>query len=231
VSDDAALQTYTEHAIVEDTPFTDVDEARAFLSQTFEHLRRGVEMQAQAEYLLDQCRVRRVWETLGFASWDDCLIQGLSDTFKVTMQKAARLPIVIALRNQGMDTNAIASAVGASGASVRRDLVEARVSGQLRDEPTTTLGADGRAHPVVNQRTERTSRRPRSPFPQAFTNTMDATIRIGKAFAGHGADDRFELHEKDLAGRHLADLGRAIDALLAIQRRLQAASALTEQEN
>jgi transposase len=206
VSDDQ-LEPYVEGTIVDDTPFTEVHEAEQFMATTLEYLRRGVEMQEKAEYLLDVGKRRRIWEILGFDSWDECLMHGVAETFKVSMHQAARLPVVISLRNQGLHTDGIAKAVGMSDNTVRRDLRKAREDGQLRDEPAKVAGLDGRSRPVVNQRTERAQRpERRRPFPDYYRGIVDRAVALTTSLQNARADDRWELHDLDLAGRHIGDL-------------------------
>jgi len=59
------------------------------------------------------------------------------------MPKAERLPVEVALREDGHSLRAIAGAVGVDEKQVRRDLAGADMSA-----PATTTGLDGKSYPA-----------------------------------------------------------------------------------
>lgn len=85
----------------------------------------------------------RVWETLGYDSWDAYVNTEFGATLK-RLNKDDRQMVVGSLAASGMSTRAIAPVVGAHHATVARDIEAASVANATDDEPRKVTGLDGR---------------------------------------------------------------------------------------
>ncbi len=215
------LQTPIEGTIVNDRPF-EQDEARAFMDRTLQMLRDGIGMQEQAQKLLEIGARREIWKTLGFASWEDCLTQGIAETFTISMTAAARMPLVANLRKQLGSTTSIAKAVGVVPSTVTRDLQAARAAGLLDDEPDRVVGGDGRARPTV--RAER--RRPA--FDKSWGNAVETLRQKTVSFERLREDTRYGRWIADVSVSSRADIERAHAVLGQILKDFEITPALTQ---
>lgn len=189
-----------EGTIVDDRPFTDAGEAQTFMNQTLGMLRRGVEVEQDGQRLQQEAAdllligaQRQVWKPLGFESWEECLTQGVAEVFNITIPRAARVPLVIELRNQGVNTENIAAALHVHSTTVLRDLDSARQDGLLDEEPDKVIGTDGRARPTTNNPPGR-----RPEFRKTWLNAVDALIAKTHAIKRLRADDRYPARLGDI---------------------------------
>lgn len=73
--------------------------------------------------LIEQAYAARVWDALGYDSWDHyCLTE--FGTTRLRLPRDERREVVASMREVGMSTRAIASAVGVDAKTVRTDLAE-----------------------------------------------------------------------------------------------------------
>jgi hypothetical protein len=84
----------------------------------------------------DLCRLYtgRAWDALGYGSWDDYCSAELRGG--ITLPREDRPTVVRSLRDAGLSTRAIASAVGVSDFTVREDLSTARNHAVEPSSPT-----------------------------------------------------------------------------------------------
>lgn len=92
----------------------------------------------------------RAWLTLGFGSWDELCDHEFGGV-RVALPRDQRRETVGRLREAGMSTRAIGTAVGVSEGTIRSDLDQLRSSTQL---PEAVTGLDGRVRPAKVTRTE-----------------------------------------------------------------------------
>jgi hypothetical protein len=111
----------------------DRDEAK----QRLERVKSGVERIWDDLVVLYQ---GRAWQVLGYQSWDALCDAEFGGT-RIALPRQQRQEVVCDLRQAGMSTRAIASAVGVAQDTVRRDLDQLNEIVQL---PTETIGLDGR---------------------------------------------------------------------------------------
>lgn len=85
---------------------------------------------------------QRAWESLGYANWDDMCAAEFQGA-RIALPRDDRREIVGQLRDEGMSTRAIGSALGVGEATVRRD-----ISGASDDapEPKPVTGLDGKTY-------------------------------------------------------------------------------------
>jgi hypothetical protein len=96
---------------------------------------------AMAWDLVAEAYARRVWESLGYGSWDAyCRVEFPAARLRLPAEE--REETVRSLRAAGLSTRAIASATGSSEPTVRRDLA----AGASYDapEPAPVTGLDGK---------------------------------------------------------------------------------------
>jgi hypothetical protein len=208
------LEPLVEGTIVDDRPFVDVQEAAEFMTKTLALLRHGVEVEEQGQQIQQEAASllvigarREVWRPLGFDSWEECLTHGFAATFNISIPRAARIPLVVELRHQGVSTKNIAKAVDVHTTTVMRDLQIAREDGLLEEEPAKVVGGDGRARPTV----EPTRRRPE--FGRSWNNAMHAMGSKVSSISRMRLDDRYPSWLPELAVRHRGDLERWHTAL------------------
>ena len=84
----------------------------------------------------------RAWSVLGYQSWDALCDAEFGGT-RIALPRQQRQEVVCDLRESGMSTRAIASAVGVAVGTVASDL-EATVQNRTVDQPATITGLDGR---------------------------------------------------------------------------------------
>ncbi len=83
----------------------------------------------------------RLWRELGYESWDDFTASELSGAPRLTVEMRQR--VVAQLREAGMSTRAIGSALGVSEGTVRNDLLGAQ---DYAPEPKPVTGLDGKTY-------------------------------------------------------------------------------------
>lgn len=135
----------------------DRDEAK----QRVERVKSGVERIWDDLVVLYQ---GRAWQVLGYQSWDALCDAEFGGT-RIALPRQQRQAVVCDLRDAGMSTRAIASAVGVAVGTVASDL-QATVQNRTVDPPLTITGLDGRT---------RTASPTRSSAPQAPPEPWDPT--------------------------------------------------------
>ncbi len=104
-------------------------------------IRMGMVAYDQTLKAIAEAYAARDWEALGHPDWDTYIAEEFSEA-RVRLSTEQRAQAVLALRIEGMSQRAIASALGASQATVRRDL-----SGESFDSPEEKItGADGKSY-------------------------------------------------------------------------------------
>jgi hypothetical protein len=210
-------------------------EARALIDDMKRTVRTGYD-----QYL--RAWTGRAWTALGYESWDDLCAVEFAETRMLQLPRDDRREKVAELRSAGMSTRAIGSAIGASDATVRRDL-----SGASDDapEPPPVTGLDGKTYPqpqpgppeeqaVENQRpapdpdpgnqpAREAKTVPDAKRPPITTSFKAAALDATKAVARlHRLteDDRFPKYAEQVAAVHRGDLDRAAEALAGVLGRL-----------
>jgi hypothetical protein len=89
-----------------------------------------------------EIHAERQWLALGYDTWD-ALCADHFDGHRIALPAADRREAVAGLRSAGLSTRAIASVVGASRETVRRDLD----SGDTNVSPVPVSGLDGKTYP------------------------------------------------------------------------------------
>lgn len=110
----------------------------------------------------------RAWITLGYSSWDS-LCDAELDGARIALPREQRREVVADLREAGMSTRAISSAVGVSDFTVRSDLSTARF---LAVEEVISI--DGKKRPAKNSQIESC---PIDPFEHIPSDDLDALGR------------------------------------------------------
>ncbi|MFD6357256.1 hypothetical protein [Nocardia tengchongensis] len=187
---------------------------------------------AQVWELIKQAYAARVWELLGYGSWDAyCATE--FDGAQLRIPREERSEVVASLRDIGMSTRAIAAATGLSQRTVARELA----AGEPNDSPDPVIGLDGKAYqpkPIdreldtANANDDQaepgsevppTPRR-RRPITESFDVTRGELLTRTNTLAKLAADARFDRHAEQLSHRFRSDLLRARDALQAVIDRL-----------
>lgn len=93
----------------------------------------------------------RAWSVLGYQSWDALCDAEFGGT-RIALPRHQRQEVVCDLRESGMSTRAIASAVGVSAMQVSRDLADSTVTKVTVDVPASITGLDGRTRTATPTR-------------------------------------------------------------------------------
>lgn len=118
-----------------------LDEAREFV----DHVRASVE--DLKDWIIRAVK-GRAWLALGYASWDE-MCEAEFDGAVIRLPREERREAVASLREAGLSTRAIGSALGVADQTVRADL------GRVRDftqTPETVTSLDGRERPATQAR-------------------------------------------------------------------------------
>lgn len=83
----------------------------------------------------------RLWRELGYESWDDFTVSELSGAPRLTVE--ARQEVVARLRETGMSTRAIGSALGVHHSTVKKDV---STGGNPPVEPAQITGVNGKTY-------------------------------------------------------------------------------------
>lgn len=152
--------------------------------------------------LIQEAYTSRAWAVLGYDTWDTYCSAEFG-TSRLRLPREERQEVVASLRESGLSTRAIASAVGQSDMQVRRDLAATNVA------PVDVQGADGKTYaprpePQTDadlitgddwQPTESPSapeqKQKRRPLPEAFTDAGRDLTRATERLARLTEDDRF----------------------------------------
>lgn len=165
--------------------------------------------------LIREAQEGRAHEALGFRSWTEYIAAVCSETPLMRLTRDERKVIVSDLAEQGMSSRAIAPVVGASVATVKRDVAAPGSNEPPAEEPVvptvdtetgevqprSITGMDGKTYtrPEPKEAQPVPRKRPRRPIHEtarrAAMNLRDATDRLGVEFD----DDRFPSNAEELA--------------------------------
>ncbi len=95
---------------------------------------------------------QRDWEVLEYESWD-AYIDGEFGSDRIRLTKKRRQGIVSEMRQRGMSTRAIGSALGVSQKTVDRDVDEV----ESDDSPESVIGTDGKTYSAAKAEPRETS--------------------------------------------------------------------------
>ncbi|MFI5720198.1 hypothetical protein [Nocardia sp. NPDC051750] len=157
--------------------------------------------------LIQEAWYRRVWEPLGYGSWDS-YCQAELDTVRLRIPREERQGVVASLRESGMSTRAIGSAIGVDQKTVSNDLRgrEENSSGEVR-------GLDGKSYAPPNARI-RPHRRP------IVNQALEAVRQINKGTEMVRrilADDRYPKNRTAVND----ELRNAFNLVAEMQRRME----------
>lgn len=223
------------------------DEARACIERIRETAVTVHDARERLREWVARAYLGRAWVALGYASWDALCDAELGDD-RMRLPRSERQELVASLREQGMSTRAIGSALGVSHMTVERD---AAASSSVTDVPVErVVSLDGRQRPAVQP--PRTPSAPTTESPTPVEEVVDAEVvedepvrvasvdraaprrPLADAFADATydlaktvdrltrltADDRFPRNADQVATKHRSDLIRAMDALTDVLNRL-----------
>lgn len=214
-------------------------EARALIDDMKRTVRTGYD-----QYL--RAWTGRAWTALGYESWDDLCAVEFAETRMLQLPRDDRRDAVGELRSAGMSTRAIGSAIGASEATVRRDLSGAS-SDAPESAPPPVTGLDGKTYtqpqpqpappedpadetqgsaadpdpdnqPAREAKTVASANRPpiTASFKDAVVDATKAVARLHRLTE----DDRFPRYAEQVASVYRSDLDRAAEALAGVLGRL-----------
>lgn len=104
--------------------------------------------------LIQQAYTTRAWDALGYQSWDDYCSREFG-TSRLRLPREERQEVVASMRENGMSTRAIGSALGVSDGTVRTDLSGAQ--NYAPAAPAEVTGTDGKTYSPKAKVTDRTS--------------------------------------------------------------------------
>lgn len=190
--------------------------------------------------LIEQAYATRVWDALGYDSWDHyCLTE--FGTTRLRLPRDERREVIVSMREIGMSTRAIASATGLSHMTVARDLagvtdvtpatppmkketVTAPAATETAPEPPPTArskvtGTDGKTYAATAP-----SAKPRAPKkPTNIRGVIaDALTDIARARNALTALNRDQITAQDEEARRMwaANLSESIEALTGFTGKL-----------
>ncbi|WP_458686397.1 hypothetical protein [Nocardia tengchongensis] len=193
---------------------------------------------AQVWELVKQAYAARVWEPLGYGSWDSyCAAEFEGAQLRIPREE--RSEVVASLREIGMSTRAIAAATGLSQRTV------ANVAREQNCSPDSVVGLDDKVYrPKPAERQPDTadtsdeqtepSREPapvrrRRPIAESFDTARGELLTRLNTLVRLTGDDRFDKHSEQISRRCLGDLLRAREALTQVIDRLSNSSDLPEE--
>lgn len=88
----------------------------------------------------------RAWEALGYVSWHSYCAGEFAEARMLRMDPVQRAEISVDMRQSGMSTRAIGSALGIGKSTVDRDIASVPDG---TDEPATVISLDGRGRPAT----------------------------------------------------------------------------------
>lgn len=175
----------------------------------------------------------RAWTALGYESWDAYCAGEFADARMVRLDREQRREIVAQMRDAGMSTRAIGSAIGASVGTVHQDIA-ATVQNRT-DEPAAITSLDGRIRPATRPAPAvhhgqpvdtitgeiGVERQPnRRPLVDAFFDATRDLARVTERLARLAEDDRWPRNAEQVTAKHRSDLIRAVDALTGVLNRM-----------
>jgi hypothetical protein len=197
----------------EEAPLTDPDEARSLVEGAFLLIKEGFVRREQGVLLLQEAERRLAWKVLGFDSMDDCMLAGISQHLRTSIEPAARSELVITLRrNDQLSTRTIAKAFDCSHSTIVRDLRIAREQGRLANEPERITSQNGR----MRRSTVQQSTRRRPDLAKTWRTAVDDITRRTKTLAQLCGDDRYRDRREDLTIATRGDLQRAHAILTSV---------------
>jgi hypothetical protein len=149
----------------------------------------------------------RAWLTLGYESWDDLCDAEFSGVH-IGLPRGERREVVGNLREQGLSTRAIASAVGVSVGTIHSDLSRSELN------TSAVTGQDGKTYPAHITTTSRTTE---STKVEQDVDTDTGEILDGPTRAGRAAADAVMNVVQGDAGYRQANLMRDVNRALSIR--------------
>lgn len=128
----------------------DADEARRITERIRLAATNYTESKAKVLALVEQAKQGRADLALGYKSWTAYLSDVLSDE-PLRLAREERRELTGHLASEGMSGRAIAPIIGASEATVRRD-IQATASSDAVARPATVTSLDGRERPATRPR-------------------------------------------------------------------------------
>lgn len=197
----------------QDPPYTSEEEAREAVDTGLILMREGNERMHQGTAMLALAERREAWKVLGFASWDECLVDGIGKHLRTTVAPAARASLAIQLRSRDkLSTRTIATAFDVSHSTIVRDLQIARDEGRLTGEPAQITSSNGRKR----KSSVPTSTPRRTDLAKTWRYAVDDITRRTNTLAQLSLDDRYRERRQDLATLSRGDLQRAHAVLTAV---------------
>ena len=189
--------------------------------------------------LIDEARAGRADAALGYTSWTAYVGTEFADALP-RLDRSQRRDVVAQLKAKGMSSRAIAPVVGASVATVKRDVAGGSAEppdlapDDVVDAEIVEIVEDD--HPVapvvpITGRDGKTYTRP-VPVPQianrraitdAFRDKTTDLIRIVNGLTALAVDDRFGRNKQQIANQNGNAVRRAIDALTGVAEQLDGA--------
>ena len=150
--------------------------------------------------LIANAYTHRVWEVLGYSSWDEYVDAEFGD-LKLRLPREERQEVVRSLHEQGLSTRAIASAIGYDKRTVSRDLQAAETD----DDPGIVTGRNGKTYKA------------RRTLPEQFWTTTGNLVKLTEKLAKLASDERFakdKLREANI--QHLREVHDALGHLIKV---------------
>lgn len=188
--------------------------------------------------LIQEAYTSRAWASLGYDTWDAYCTAEFG-TARLRLPREERQEVVASLRESGLSTRAIASAVGQSDMQVRRDLAATNVA------PAEVTGADGKTYaasrPVPQSDADLLAgddwtpeptpepKAKRRPLPEAFTEAGRDLTRATEKLARLTEDDRFAKN-RDTTRHQVPELLEALERTTGLIQALDLPSAEANEE-
>lgn len=179
--------------------------------------------------LIEQAYVTRAWSVLGYTSWDDYCTREFG-TSRLRLPREERQEVVASMREVGLSTRAIASAIGIDAKTVRNDLA---ITGAEKSSPATppaqkepvsppatTTGIDGKTY---SSTVPTAARKPTRKNVNVRAVVSSALIDIAAGRRALEALTRTQLSTQDEEARSswAANLSESIEALTGFMNTLQ----------
>lgn len=191
------------------------DQARALTNR--------IKVGLEGTYLLIQeAFASRAWEALGYETWHEYCVSEF-DGGQLRLPKAERQKVVELMRETGMSTRAIGSAIGVSQMTVVNDIAATEQNYSVADsvpepdqpepdqpepEPPTVTGVNGKTYQAKTERT-----RPRIKLTSQFESAVRDLTRLVARFERLTTDDRYRSNRDVIAELHTPEVRRAAQVL------------------
>lgn len=168
--------------------------------------------------LIRQAREGGAHEALGFKSWTAYAEAVCSDTPLMQLTRDQRRELVSELSDEGMSTRAIAPIVGASVATVKRDVAAPGSNEPPDASPRQITGRDGKTYSAPSPSE---ARKPRAEsIVSQFTSAVVDLNRVMARLHRITEQDAFPRNTSKIAELHGSDLTRAATELSTINSSL-----------